>query len=173
MMAGNIILRNNKYMNKVLFLDIDGVVLPSRAYHLPNQTKPIVKIFDPCAVSLINKACNKQKRKIVIHSSWILTGLWNPDNYGTIGVLEHCISQGFDKDVFHSDAYCNRNINNRYLRITDWLHNHPEVDDYFILDDEKPDKDFEYHNKHLILTDFDEGLTMKHYYRISDGIGTK
>lgn len=79
--------------NKVLFLDIDGVVLPGRAYNLPNQTRPIVKVFDPCAVSLLNTACKKQGRKIVLHSSWIRTKLWTVGVTGPGDVHDHCIEQ--------------------------------------------------------------------------------
>ena len=59
-------------MSKVLPLDIDGVLLPGRAYVLPNQTNnPYVTVFDPCAVSMLNSALAKQKRQIVVHSSWV------------------------------------------------------------------------------------------------------
>lgn len=151
-------------MTKVLFLDIDGVVLPGRAYMLPNQTKPVVKTFDPCAVSMINEACRKQNRKIVIHSSWIRY-FWGDDLEGD--VHGHCIAQGIDGSLFHEDLYCNRDIHWRYDRVAEWLARHPEVTDFCIVDDE-PDPDDRFIG-HLINTDFDEGITMQNFRRILDG----
>jgi hypothetical protein len=153
-------------MTKVLFLDIDGVVLPGRAYMLPNQTKPIVKTFDPCAVSMINEACRKQKRKIVIHSSWI-RHFWGDDLEGD--VHGHCIAQGINADLFHEDLYCNREMHWRYDRVRDWLARHKEVTDFVIVDDEPALKDDAHLAPNLVLTDFDEGITMKQFRRLLDG----
>lgn len=153
--------------DKVLFLDIDGVVLPGRAYMLPNQSEGVVTVFDPCAVSMINKACEKQDRKIVLHTSWIRTGFWRIGVDGPGDVHEHCIAQGINPDLFHEDAYCNRDIHWRYDRVAEWLARHPEVTDFFIVDDE-PDPDDRFVG-HLINTDFDEGITMKQFRRLLDG----
>lgn len=154
--------------NKILFLDIDGVVLPGRAYLLPQQTKPIVKVFDPCAVSLLNSACDKQDRKIVMHSSWIRTQYW--DNYNPAGdVITHCVEQGINKELFHpDDPYCNRDISWRYDRVDEWVGRHPEVTDFLIVDDEPCAPDYQYKN-HLVLTDFDEGITLAIYHKLLDG----
>lgn len=158
-------------MNRVLFLDIDGVLLPGRAYMLPNQTEPIVKIFDPCAVSMVNSACEKQDRKIVLHSSWIRTGLWKIGEDGPHDVHNHVADQGINEKHFHTDLYCNRDIRWRYNRIDEWLSRHPEVDDFLILDDEPEERENRRYDNHLILTNFDEGITMEIYHRILDGTG--
>ncbi len=157
---------------KVLFLDIDGVVLPRRAYFLPNQTRPLVKMFDPCAVALLNDACTSQKRQIVLHSSWIRTLYW--DNTKDGDVVGHCIEQGIQSDLFHSDPYCGRDIHWRYDRVEEWLLRHEEVDDFVIVDDEPLPKlenlEPQHPNLegHLLQTDFDEGLTMAIYRQLFD-----
>lgn len=156
-------------MTKALFLDLDGVLLPGRAYMLPNQTKPIVTTFDPCAVAMLNEACRKQKRKIVLHTSWIRTGFWQIGRDGPGDVHDHCITQGVNPDHFHEDAYCCRDIHWRYQRIDEWLARHPEVTDYVILDDVPPAHDDNLHAGHFIQTDFDEGITMPIFRRILDG----
>lgn len=162
-------------MSKVLFLDIDGVLLPGRAYKLPNQTFPIVKVFDPCAVAMLNDACRKQRRKIVIHSSWIRPHNWQIGLDGHGDVHDHLVSQGVDPDLFHEDLYCNRDIHWRYDRISEWLGRHPEVTDFFILDDEpeNPREGPEKFKDHLVLTNFEEGITMKVYHRILDGVAPR
>lgn len=157
-------------MSKVLFLDIDGVVLPGRAYMLPNQTKPFVKTFDPCAVSMLNEACQKQDRKIVLHSSWIRTKFIMEDGDGD--VVGRCVSQGVLPELFHDDPYCNRDISWRYDRVDEWLARHPEVTDFFIVDDEPCDLNYKY-RKHLVLTDFDEGITLNIFRKLLDGAETR
>lgn len=165
-------------MSKVLFLDIDGVLLPGRAYLLPNQTKPMVTTFDPCAVAMLNEACRKQKRKIVLHTSWIRTGFWKIGEDGPGDVHDHCVEQGVNPDLFHEDLYCDRDLWYRYDRVSEWLSRHPEVDDFLIVDDEPENngrglEKVEKFKDHLILTDFDEGITMPIFRRILDGTGKK
>jgi hypothetical protein len=89
---------------RILFLDIDGVVLPDRARHLAGQTKP--KMFDPCALGLLNKACHQRRFKIVILSSWLR--YWQPSD-GAPSVTE-CCEQGIKKGHFHVDSECDGNI---------------------------------------------------------------
>jgi hypothetical protein len=147
--------------NRVLFLDIDGPLIPGRAYMLPNQTKPIVKTFDPVAVSLINEAC-KNRRQIVVHSSW----LRYPENY-EYDLVGYMVKQGINRDLFHADPLCDGLIHWRYNRIREWLARHPEVTDYVVVDDE-PDPDG--HVKgHLVLVDFEDGLMMKQFRQLKDG----
>lgn len=139
---------------KIIFLDIDGVVLPNRADLLPNQTKPILKVFDPCAVSLLNSACHHKRWKIVIHSSWL--------RYYGGDTLQHCIDQGIKKGHFHDDHSCDGNIHWRYDRVDEWLSRHPEVTRYYILDDTKPDDGYPRKDR-WIKCNPDEGITMDIY----------
>ena len=148
---------------RVLFLDIDGVVLPDMANFLPHQTRPILSQFDPCAVALLNRACHHRKYKIVIHSSWLRFG--NPSMEGT--VLDHCISQGLKAGHFHdTEPMASGEIHWRYDRIDDWLSRHPEVNRFWILDDTPPDDGYP-RKKHWIACDPDEGITMEVYRKIA------
>lgn len=154
-------------LDRVLFLDIDGVLLPGRAYMLPNQTNnPYVTVFDPCAVSMLNEACRKQGRKIVVHSSWI-------KHQEPEWIYNHLKEQGVDVAHLHTDWQTEKELHWRYDRVDEWLARHPEVNDFVILDDEpesRHDGEGKYtKGKHLILTDFDEGITMHIFRRILDG----
>lgn len=154
-------------MSKILFLDIDGVLIPGRAYMLPGQTHdPFVTLFDPCAVAMINEACRHQGRKIVIHSSWIRTKF--AEFFVNESVEGHLIRQGIDKNLIHEDSRCNGDIDWRYNRVDEWLTRHPEVSDFFIIDDTECDDNYKF-KKHLILTDFDDGISMKNYRQLLDG----
>jgi hypothetical protein len=149
---------------KILFLDIDGVVLPGRAYGIPGQTKPIVKTFDPCSVALLNSICEQGGYKIVIHSSWLR--YWIPSD-GEGGVKGHCIEEGVLAKHFHeTEPECSGQIHWRYDRVIEWLDRHPEVTEFVILDDE-PCEEGWVHQSRLINTDFDEGITVEIYRRLT------
>lgn len=144
----------------IIFLDIDGVLLPHRAYYLPNQTKPFVKTFDPCAVSLINMICEKTGAELVIHSSWLRTTL-----HGEESVKAHMVKQGIKEEYFHKDDSCKyRFSGTRWFAIEEWLLDHPEVSDYWIIDDEPLPYGYKdtFVDGRVITTDFDEGIQFKH-----------
>lgn len=152
-------------MLKVLFLDIDGVLLPGRAYMLPNQTNnPYVTVFDPCAVSMLNSALAKQGRKIVVHSSWVKH--WTKQE-----ILAHLLGQGLREEDFHDDWYTDPRFHWRYDRVRDWMSRHKEVTDWIVVDDEVPSsaEDLKFLQGHVIFTDFDEGITLKNYRQLLDG----
>lgn len=155
-------------MGKVLFLDIDGPMIPGRAYLLRNQTRnPFVTVFDPIAVDMVNKICEDRGYKIVLHSSWIRTKfIGRGDIKGD--VHDHLIDQGINPEHLHEDVYCCRDTSWRYDRIKKWLENHPEVTHFVILDDEAPEHGDDI-ARNVLLIDFDEGLTLKNFRQIVDG----
>lgn len=113
--------------NKIIFVDIDGPMIPFRAYYLPNQTK-IVSLFDPCAVALLNKLIEESGAGIVISSTWQSQG------------YETCIEVFKDNGIvgiFHDDWNTERKLSSsRTQEISWWLNDHPEITHYVALDDE-------------------------------------
>ena len=72
-------------MTKIVFLDIDGVINSLRSALMPenqelvkgfdrkhhSRSEMALKVtFDPTAIALINRLCEKTGAKIVVHSSW-------------------------------------------------------------------------------------------------------
>lgn len=125
-------------MSKILFLDIDGPMIPYRCLVMPGQTA-IMTLFDPVAVSLINYLCEEYDFKIVLHSSWVRM-------IGGKEAQKHCVKQGLKLENFHEDGWTNEDMSWRYSRVAEWLKRHPEVDNYVIVDDDPyaPDKDLAY-----------------------------
>lgn len=163
-------------MSKIIFLDIDGPMIPGRAYLMPKGNLPYEGVlagikadFDPIAVSMLNNICELYDWKIVLHTSWVRI-------VGGKTTYDHCVSQGLKLEHFHEDAWCDEQENWRYTRVAKWLEAHPGVTQYAILDDEPYQADLvnfgphpEGIEKHLILIDFDDGLLMKHYNKLRDG----
>lgn len=115
-------------MTKIIFLDIDGPMIPMRAYYLPKQTK-IVSVFDPCAVGLLNRLLQFSGAKIVISSTW-----------GTQGrkVCADLLRKNkISPTHLHKDWITPRKMSSaRHHEINWWLRDHPDVVDYVALEDE-------------------------------------
>lgn len=152
-------------MSKVIFLDIDGPMIPYRCRFLTNQTS-VMTLFDPVAVSLLNGLCEELDCKIVLHTSWLQI-------MGSDYTLKHCIAQGLKAEHFHQDACCKEDFNWRYTRVAEWLNRHPEVVDYAIVDDDGYNDDLysgvPYRESlclHLVLVNYYEGFLYSTYNNI-------
>lgn len=92
---------------KVLFLDIDGVLLSGRAWALPENAEPerLARAgqmadalrgvrFDPVSVALVNRLCSRSGAQIVCHSTWRMT-------YGQERTQQKLLEQGIDAGHLH------------------------------------------------------------------------
>jgi hypothetical protein len=154
-------------MTRILFLDIDGVFIPMRAYFMAHQTSGIVRTFDPCVVGMVNAICKDTGAKLVIHSSWVRTGFHGLTYDHEYPVMLHMLDQGIKYEYFHEISQCKYTYTGtRWDAIADWLLNADRrgevIEDYFILEDEDQPGGFKNH----IHTDFDEGFTVSDYFTI-------
>ncbi|KAF0225739.1 MAG: hypothetical protein FD176_186 [Rhodospirillaceae bacterium] len=95
---------------RILMLDIDGVLLSGRAMLLPGNEHKLTRrkvtagqhsvrdeamqaVFDPAAVALVNRICREAGAKIVVHSNW----------RKTVGedTRAKLIEQGITEDLLH------------------------------------------------------------------------
>lgn len=137
---------------KIIFLDIDGPMIPLRAYHLPGQTGP-VSMFDPCAVSMLNRLLGISQAKIVCSSTWGMMGYERWMNL--LG------KNGIDPNVVHEDWITPRKMSSyRIHEIKWWLDEHPEVVDYVAIDDEDLAMDFV---PKAVKCDAYEGFSWRNY----------
>lgn len=128
-------------------------MIPMRAYHLQNQPR-LVKLFDPCAVGLINRLIELSGAKIVVSSTW------RQDGYDKCAKLFK--DNNIDPVHFHED-WCTpprRMSDSRTTEILQWLNNHPEVTTYVAIDDEELDS---YALPYCIKCDTYEGFSWRNY----------
>lgn len=119
------IMKNNKIIQstpKIIFLDIDGVLLTKknhlldsnlaifnkmkiddikdgRDYHKALLSYALEAEFDKNAIMLLNRLCEKTNAKIVIHSNW-------RRSYKFDVVKNKLLKEGVLEKHFHEDFYC-------------------------------------------------------------------
>ena len=89
----------------IFFCDIDGVLLPGRAYYMAGQTWPLQTKFDPCAVGMLNRLCKELDGKVVIHSNWRGTEERRLAKHMR-GLQDHFVEQGVLAEYMHGDPLC-------------------------------------------------------------------
>lgn len=123
---------------KILFLDIDDVILSNRCKYLEhtrtqwhNETFPDHWVtFDPFVVQFLNHLFNcNDDLYAVLHSTW-------RKFYDEQTIAKHFISQGCEFR-WHNDMFTPPI--ERWDSIRSWVHDHNlSANDYAILEDEKP-----------------------------------
>lgn len=113
----------------VIFLDIDGPMIPTRAYYLPGQTA-IVSLFDPCASSMLSNLLEQRDDiRIVISSTH--------GQHGKQHIIDLFELNELDPNKLHTDWITPRKMSSyRSLEIAWWLSDHPEVTNWVAIDDE-------------------------------------
>ena len=140
----------------ILFLDFDGVInskkwYSSTQYKENNYKDPDV---DPKIIELLNNLTNQLNLKIVVSSSWKYDKGFS-ERLSRIG-LDNVIDKTPDLiSTVSYDKFC------KGLEIETYLHKHPEVNNYIILDDE--DEFYGEQLIHFIQTSYKTGFTIENY----------
>jgi HAD domain in Swiss Army Knife RNA repair proteins len=141
---------------KILFLDIDGVLNSEVYYKSTSYSDSISGRFDPICVELIKKLVEEFSLRIVISSTWRYGAadrlIHELKNTNLIGYLYH----EWFTPVIHPA--------HRGTEIKLWLDLHPEVTDYIIIDDDE--NMLEEQIKRFVKTDLHEGMTEAHFNRV-------
>jgi hypothetical protein len=146
-------------IEKVVFLDIDGVLNSLRTALLTNGfphdfSERSMKQFDSFAIQLIQRLCSETGASVVLSSSW------------RILFKVHEVANGLNLPII--DRTPNFNAI-RGKEIKAWLEKHPGVTHYVIIDDNSDmcadQKD------HFVQTDGREGFLLKDYVRAMKILG--
>jgi hypothetical protein len=116
-------------MSKVIFLDIDGVLVH---IGMRESGSPLVEKWDNNCVVRLARICKVTGAKIVVHSSWArihkpgeLRGMFE-----SAGLLEYLHPDFIAVGIRDGES------NEKLRSIKFWLSLHPEVGSYIILEDE-------------------------------------
>lgn len=140
----------------VIFLDFDGVVntpmwdCKAREFKMNIPRDGFVNNRDAC--NWIEGFCNIYNFKIVVSSDWRLDANWR-----------QCLLNG---GIMNSELIIDRTIHlpptsalfGRGHEIQLWLDQHPEVENFLIIDDDISEM-LPHHRRHIIHTDEETGFT--------------
>lgn len=149
-------LREPIQKQKILFLDVDGV-LNSEVYHKSaSHSENDWSRFDPISVELIKKLIEEFSLQLVISSTW---------RYGAVDRLMHELKKNkLIEYLYHEWFTPVIHPAHRGTEIKLWLDLHPEVTDYIIIDDD--DNMLEEQMSRFVKTGLHEGMTEEHFNRV-------
>lgn len=151
----------------IIFFDLDGVLIPGKAYYMPGQTWPLPVKFDPCAVGLLNSLAQKLEAKLVLHSNWRNTEARRSER-DMRPLTDWLLEQGIQERHLHPVRPQCPVRKTRWLAISDWFSGEEcryQRERVIVLDDERCPQDWRFRDR-LYVTDFDEGLTYAIYKQI-------
>lgn len=136
-------------------MDIDGPMIPLRAYGLSTNKCPVDK-FDPCATDMVMQLIEKssspeQQTKIVCSSTWGYQGL---ERFSKLLLDNH-----IPPTLLHDDWITPRKMSSyRCHEVRWWLERHPEITHYVAIDDERLHEEFV---PNAVLCDGYEGFSFR------------
>lgn len=145
---------------RVIFLDIDGVLNSYRTYvafgGFPHDLVPEHRQrFDEISISLLRNLCLAENISIVVSSSWRAKFKWQE-----IGEVLGLPAIGETPSL----------ATLRGEEIAAWLVNHPEVEQYAILDDR--DEMLPKQSAHFVHTNAKEGISYGNFVHLCHIFGT-
>ena len=139
---------------KVIFLDFDGVITTYNSKWKIDMNK----------IKIINDICDKTNAKIVVTSSWRIGHRGDVlafNGYLTQYIIEHNyldnVQDTFDKFIGNIVGMTESIGGWRGDEIKLYMNEHPEVENYVILDDDSDMCDYQLFN--FVQTDTYEGIT--------------
>lgn len=147
---------------KIIFLDVDGPMIPTRAYFLDGNrsfTPNCGRTFDSCAVSMVNILLKRAGAKLVISSTWAAMGR---ERFSAV-----MVENGLNPADLHDDWATPRKMSShRATEIKWWLEKHPETTHYAAFDDDDVSN-----LAGGVRCTFDDGLQMKHFRKATHQLG--
>lgn len=155
----------------LIFLDLDGVIIPSRAMVLP-ENLPVIAMnkapasnepprrADPVAIALIDRLCVVTGARVVLMTNWIR-------RLGAMAARDFLLANGFPAEHFHEDWYTPiRFTSTKPTNISLWFQDHPDHNEnepvWIAIDDEPLFYDEDLCNRH-VRPDGEIGISLVDY----------
>lgn len=157
----------NNIKPNIIFLDIDGPVIPGPLYFLDPSVAAKRSLVSTIAIACLSSLTRTVGCKIVcntMHNSHYVEGR---------SIKDDLIRHGIDADAFHTDwqtVFGQFNLGRHFSRmdaINEWLTRNGNHD-WVCFDDEKFTTD-----KRLIHIDFDHGITFDKYRKALKAFGIR
>lgn len=143
-------------MKRVVFLDIDGPVIPNGMY-LIDVMASHDRILAPIPIAVVKMICEKAGALVVFNSTHNIP--WPP----VLDIDQQMIACGFPPEFIHPDMKTKYPTLDREASVHEWLSRHPDTDDWIALDDARfTDAD------NLIWVDPNAGLHIDHLNQALD-----
>lgn len=137
-------------MKRIVFLDIDGPIIPYSMF-LVDRMCSWQRIIPAVTVAVVREVCKRGDAQVVFNTTH------NTAIDGVDDIEIACIKAGLPEDAVHPDMKTKYPQIARDLAVLEWLSRHPEVEDWIAFDDVRfTDKD------NLIWIDPDAGLHLGH-----------
>lgn len=141
---------------KVIFLDIDGVLVTRNSikYQHLNFPDETGAMFGKKAVNNLNKLIRLTNAKIVIISTWRLLHSFD----SLVSIFKQ---QDVKGKIISTTSVERVNIEEdipRGKKIADWLEEHPEVQQYVIIDDDVKADCIQFHPNNCVETSYKRGF---------------
>jgi len=147
----------------VIFLDIDGVLNSEMYYRSVDRTIKDWSRFDPRVVDMIIELIEEFSAKLVISSTW---------RFGAVKQLNNELTKSGLKKYLHEDWKTPQvHPSHRGTEIKMWLHEHTEVKNYLILDDDM--NVLEEQIRYFVRTDLKYGMQEEHLGKARKLLSTK
>lgn len=141
-------MRTSNKKTQIIFLDCDGVLTSERCNGYYD--------FDLWAVNYLRWVCAKTGAKIVMSSAWRKREK-----------AEEWFTEVFGK---HLHMHWRTGVSEtRGHEINEWMDEHPEIENFVILDDDL--HGLENHREWLVLTSIEDGMLTKHMKAVNKKLG--
>lgn len=156
--------------NKIIFLDIDGPLLPQKMHYFgknrnlnkfdENYQTPV---FDPWGVRALNLWARYSKAQIVLCTHWLKT--WD---INTVKEIMQLNGLGLD---YHIDCVTPKKMSSyKCNEIVWWLRDHPECENFIVVEDDHSCEQIEKMTRDLpvsgkwIKVDYANGISIENFH---------
>lgn len=150
-------------MTKIIFLDVDGPLIPGRMYYdrITSTYDEVAGQFkyDPIAVGMIRKLCQESGAHVVFNTAH------NEHSHDVM--RSKARYNGFD-DLLHPKVprTCFRVVFDRRIdAVNDWIAKNGPVDEWVAIDDEL------FHDTNQVYIDFNLGITINNFFKALQILG--